>query len=108
MSGFVAEFSILTGSFPQLPHFVLLAMFGIVFVAAYHLWAIQRALFGPYNEYLGDIHDIAIYELIPLAILVALIIVLGTPNPVCNHLYHGVMQPTATHILSILPEGGLL
>ena len=24
------------------------------------------------------------------------------------HLYHGVMQPTATHILSILPEGGLL
>ncbi|MHC1565692.1 MAG: complex I subunit 4 family protein [Candidatus Syntropharchaeales archaeon] len=108
MSGFVAEFAILTGSFSQIPIFVLLAMFGIVFVAAYHLWAIQRALFGPYNEHLGDIHDIAIYELIPLAILVALIIVLGTPNPICSHLFAEVMQPTATHILSMLPQGGLL
>jgi len=108
MSGFVAEFAILTGSFPQLPIFVLLAMFGIVFVAAYHLWAIQRALFGPYNESLGKIHDIAIYELLALAILVVLIIVLGTPNPVCNHLFAEVMQPTAANILSVLPKGGLL
>ncbi len=83
MSGFIAEFLVLVNSYFTLPTFVTLALFGIVFTAGYHLWAMQRAMFGTYNEKLGHIHDIANYEMISMAMLVLLIIYFGlNPNPV--------------------------
>jgi proton-translocating NADH-quinone oxidoreductase chain M len=85
MSGFVAEFLVLTGSYITLPVFALLAMLGIVATAGYHLWAMQRAMFGSFNEKLGDLHDLAFYEMMPMAILVLLIILFGVyPGPVIN------------------------
>ncbi len=51
-SGFVAEFGILAGSYHTMPIFVILAAISIPFTAGYHLWAVQRTMFGPYNEYL--------------------------------------------------------
>jgi NADH-quinone oxidoreductase subunit M len=64
---------------------VILALFGIVFTAGYHLWAMQRAVFGTYNEKLGHIHDGANYEIASMAILVLLVIYFGlNPNPVLN------------------------
>lgn len=85
MSGFVAEFLVLTGSYLTLPIFALLAFLGIVATAGYHLWAMQRAMFGSYNEKLGEIHDLAYYEMIPMALLVFLIILFGlNPGPVIN------------------------
>lgn len=85
MSGFVAEFLVLTGSYLTLPVFALLAFLGIVATAGYHLWAMQRAMFGSFNEKLGDIHDIAFYEMVPMALLVLLIILFGVyPGPVIN------------------------
>ncbi|MCE8429630.1 MAG: NuoM family protein, partial [Candidatus Methanoperedens sp.] len=53
MSGFIAEFLVLVNSYFTLPTFVILALFGIVFTAGYHLWAMQRAVFGTFNEKLG-------------------------------------------------------
>jgi proton-translocating NADH-quinone oxidoreductase chain M len=83
MSGFVAEFFVLTGSYLTLPVYALLAMLGIVATAGYHLWALQRAMFGSYNEKLGNPHDLAFYEMMPMAILVLLIILFGVyPGPV--------------------------
>ncbi len=85
MSGFVAEFLVLVNSYITLPTFVILALFGIVFTAGYHLWAMQRAVFGTYNEKLGHIHDGAGYEIAAMAILVLLIIFFGlNPSPVLN------------------------
>ncbi len=85
MSGFIAEFLILVNSYFTLPTFVILALFGIVFTAGYHLWAMQRAVFGTYNEKLGHIHDGANYEVASMAILVLLIIFFGlNPNPILN------------------------
>jgi proton-translocating NADH-quinone oxidoreductase chain M len=85
MSGFIAEFLILANSYFTLPTFVILALFGIVFTAGYHLWSMQRAVFGTYNEKLGHIHDIATYEMVSMAILVLLVIFFGlNPNPVLN------------------------
>jgi len=46
MSGFIAELLVLINSYINLPTFVILALFGIVFTAGYHLWAMQRAVFG--------------------------------------------------------------
>ena len=85
MSGFIAEFLVLVNSYFNLPFFVILALFGIVFTAGYHLWAMQRAVFGTYNEKLGHIHDMAGYEMLSMAILVLLVIFFGLyPNPVLN------------------------
>jgi len=85
MSGFIAEFLVLVNSYFTLPTFVILALFGIVFTAGYHLWAMQRAVFGTYNEKLGHIHDGANYEIASMAILVLLVIYFGlNPNPVLN------------------------
>ncbi len=83
MSGFIAEFLVLVNSYFTLPTFVILALFGIVFTAGYHLWAMQRAVFGTYNEKLGHIHDAANYEVISMSIFVLLVIFFGLyPNPV--------------------------
>lgn len=85
MSGFIAEFLVLVNSYFTLPTFVILALFGIVFTAAYHLWAMQRAVFGTYNEKLGHIHDGAGYEMAAMAVLVLLIIYFGlNPSSMLN------------------------
>ena len=83
MAGFMGELFVFLGAFestvlPAAPLFTAAAMFGIVIVAGYLLWAMQRSLFGPYRletDYeLGraPLHDIA-----PLVVLVALVIALG-------------------------------
>ncbi len=85
MSGFIAELLVLVTSYANLPTFVILALFGIVFTAGYHLWAMQRAVFGTFNEKLGHIHDGANYEIASMAVLILLIIFFGLyPNPVLN------------------------
>lgn len=104
MSGFIAEFSILVGSYPQLPYFVIIAITSIPVVAGYHLWAVQRAMFGPYNEHLGNITDVTWYEFAALAMWVFLIILLGIyPMPIFD-----MMNSTATYFVgSVLPTGGI-
>lgn len=85
MSGFIAEFLVLVNSYFTLPTFVVLALFGIVFTAGYHLWAMQRAVFGTYNEKLGHIHDMASYEMVSMSVLILLVIFFGLyPNPVLD------------------------
>ncbi|HEX7627498.1 MAG TPA: NuoM family protein [Candidatus Methanoperedens sp.] len=100
MSGFIAEFLILVNSYFTLPTFVILALFGIVFTAGYHLWAMQRAVFGTYNEKLGHIHDGASYEIASMAILVLLVIYFGlNPNPVLD------MMTTSANQLLVMVTG---
>ena len=83
MSGFAAEFMVFYGAFgstvlPSAPLFTALAMFGIVIVAGYLLYAMQRSLFGPFRletEY--EIRRAPLHDLAPLFVLLALIIALG-------------------------------
>lgn len=104
MSGFIAEFLILVNSYFTLPTFVILALFGIVFTAGYHLWAMQRAVFGTYNEKLGHIHDGADYEIASMAILILLIIFFGLyPNPVLN-----MMTTNAEQLLKFVVLRGVI
>ncbi len=104
MSGFIAEFLILVNSYFTLPTFVILALFGIVFTAGYHLWAMQRAVFGTYNEKLGHIHDGADYEIASMAILILLIIFFGlNPNPVLN-----MMTTNAEQLLNFVVLRGVI
>ncbi|MEO8577433.1 MAG: NADH-quinone oxidoreductase subunit M [Gemmatimonadales bacterium] len=87
-NGFVGEFLVLVGSFRPYPIFTTVAATGVIFAAAYLLWAIQRVLFNPLdkkeNEHIPDLNwrEIAI-----MAPLVAVIIWLGIyPAPVLRRM----------------------
>jgi NADH-quinone oxidoreductase subunit M len=84
MAGFAAELFIFLGAFestvlPSAPLFTAVAMFGIVVVAGYLLWAMQRSLFGPYRlETDYEITNAPVHDVVPIVTLVILIIALGT------------------------------
>ncbi|MCO5383013.1 MAG: F(420)H(2) dehydrogenase subunit M [Methanosarcina barkeri] len=85
LTGFIAEFLVLTFSFANLPGFVLIALLAIVITAGYHLWAMQRAMFGVYNEKLGDVRDINSLQVFSMAVIALLVLYFGwNPNPVLN------------------------
>jgi NADH-quinone oxidoreductase subunit M len=83
-NGFVGEFLVLIGSFRTHPFFTTLATTGVIFAAAYLLWAIQRILFNtmdkPENASLTDLNA---RELGVMGALVVAILWLGIyPAPV--------------------------
>ena len=85
LTGFIAEFLVLTFTYVNLPGFVLFALLAIVITAGYHLWAMQRAMFGVYNEKLGDIRDINSLQVFSMAAIALLVLYFGlNPSPVLN------------------------
>ena len=84
MAGFAAELFIFLGAFrstvlPAAPLFTAVAMFGIVVVAGYLLWAMQRSLFGPFRlETDYDVGRAPVHDVAAIVTLVGLIILLGT------------------------------
>jgi NADH-quinone oxidoreductase subunit M len=84
MAGFAAELFIFIGAFQSTvltaaPVFTAVAMFGIVVVAGYLLWAMQRSLFGPFRlETDYELGRAPIHDVVPIVTLVLLIVALGT------------------------------
>ena len=83
MAGFAAEFFVFVGSFGAAfagaPVFTSVAMFGIVVVAGYLLWSMQRTLFGPFrSETDYEVVPAAVHDVVPLLVLIVFIIALGT------------------------------
>ncbi len=88
LNGFVGEFLVLVGSFRAYPVATGIATTGVIFAAAYLLWALQRMIFNkldkPENE---SISDLTARELVVLAPLVAGIVWMGLyPKPVLDRL----------------------
>ncbi|PSP77754.1 oxidoreductase [Halobacteriales archaeon QS_1_68_20] len=81
MSGFAAEVFIFLGAFDAFagaPWFTAAAMFGIVIVAGYLLFAMQRSLFGPFRlETDYEVGRAPLHDVVPLVVLVATIVLLG-------------------------------
>jgi NADH-quinone oxidoreductase subunit M len=82
-NGFIGEFLVLLGSFDAYPWATVIATTGVIFAAAYLLWALQRLIFNklanPENARLPDLSG---RELAVLAPLVALILWIGVyPKP---------------------------
>jgi NADH-quinone oxidoreductase subunit M len=73
-NGFVGEFLVLIGSFRTQPVYATIATTGVIFAAAYLLWAIQRILFNkldkPQNEHIPDLNWREIGLLTPLLICI--------------------------------------
>jgi len=87
-NGFVGEFLVLLGSFRTHPWAAAIAATGVIFAAAYLLWAIQRILFQrldrPENARLPDL---SARELAVLAPLVACIVWIGVyPAPILRRI----------------------
>ena len=83
MTGFIAELSVLTGTYDASPLLAGLALIGIVVTAAYMLWMLQRVLLGPLNPKWEKMPDADGREVLSLAPLMALMLFFGIlPGPV--------------------------
>jgi len=103
MAGFAGELFIFLGGFSaefayaQL--FTALAMFGIVIVAGYLLFAMQRVLFGPFEadtDY--DIVPAATHDTVPIVTLIVFVVVLGT----VPELIYGMIQDAVTPMVDAM------
>jgi NADH-quinone oxidoreductase subunit M len=72
LNGFIGEFLVLLGSFKAYPWATGIATTGVIFAAAYLLWALQRMIFNrldnPENERLTDLNRRELAVLLPLII----------------------------------------
>ncbi len=101
-NGFIGEFLVLVGSFRTQPIWTLLATSGVIFAAAYLLWAIQRILFQPVthpeNERLTDLN---VREMVIMAALVIPILWIGIyPKPILDR-----MERSAAQFISDVERG---
>ena len=88
LNGFVGEFLVLLGSFGRHPWATGLATTGVIFAAAYLLWALQRILYNPLDKPENrSLTDLNLRELVVLAPLLAGIVWLGLyPAPVLRRM----------------------
>jgi NADH-quinone oxidoreductase subunit M len=88
LNGFVGEFLVLLGSFEAYPWATGIATTGVIFAAAYLLWALQRMIFNPLDKPENEgLTDLTRRELVVLVPLVAGIVWLGLfPGPVLRRM----------------------
>ncbi|HEX5436862.1 MAG TPA: NADH-quinone oxidoreductase subunit M [Gemmatimonadaceae bacterium] len=103
-NGFVGEFLVLLGSFKTHPYMALIATSGVIFAAAYLLWAIQRILFNrldkPENEGLRDLNR---RELAMMGVLTAAILWIGIyPAPILRR-----MESSSRYFVQTVEQGAL-
>jgi NADH-quinone oxidoreductase subunit M len=98
LNGFVGEFLVLLGSFGAHPWATGIATTGVIFAAAYLLWALQRIVFNRLaNEENARIPDLSPRELAVLLPLVAVILWMGlAPGPVLRR-----MEPAAARYVEL-------
>ena len=92
MTGFIAEISVLVGTFAASTLIAGLALIGLVVTAAYMLWMLQRVLLGPLNPKFEKMPDADTREVISLAPLMALTLLFGVlPGPILA-IFNGASQ----------------
>ena len=73
-NGFVGEFLVLLGAFRTLPWAAAIATTGVIFAAAYLLWALQRIIYQrldkPENEKLPDLTPREFVIVVPLIVMI--------------------------------------
>jgi NADH-quinone oxidoreductase subunit M len=77
LCGFIAEFMVLSGSFPTLMTYTIISATAVIITAAYYLWAIHRMFLGKLNEAYRGFPDLNWRERLSLYPLGALVVVLG-------------------------------
>jgi NADH-quinone oxidoreductase subunit M len=81
LSGFIGEALVFVGAFPVYRVITILAMTGVIFTAAYHLWAMQRVQLGKWNDAnwpdKSHFPDMNLRETLTLIPVAALVLILG-------------------------------
>ena len=77
LAGFVAEFHVFTGALSVLPVLAGIGLLGIVLTAALFLRMLQQVLLGPLPDTLAGWPDLRRVEVGVLAVLLALVVVIG-------------------------------
>jgi len=106
LSGFIGEALTFVGAFPVFPLLTILAASGVIFTAAYHLWAMQRIFLGKFREewrtshaleeWKGRFPEMTLRETLTLAPMGVIVLVLGFwPRPLLNLIDVGVSDLTA-------------
>ena len=102
LNGFVGEFLVLLGSFGTYPWATGIATTGVIFAAAYLLWALQRMIFNrldkPDNERLLDLTPRELAVLVPL--LVGIVWLGLYPGPVLRR-----MEPASRRFVEAVQPG---
>jgi NADH-quinone oxidoreductase subunit M len=102
LSGFVGEFLVLVGSFARFPWATGLAATGVIFAAAYLLWALQRIIFNRLdrleNEHLPDLSPRELWVVLPL--VVGMVWLGLYPGPVLVR-----MEASAQHYVGLVQPG---
>ena len=94
--GFAAEYGVFVGVYAAFGLWVFVPILTVVFTAAYYIFAMQRALFGPLNPKWEKYEDMKDFEVAPLSVLVVAFAVFGIVPIVIYQL----ITPWATHILA--------
>ena len=99
LNGFVGEFLVLLGSFGAYPWATGIATTGVIFAAAYLLWALQRIIFNRLDHAENEsLTDLTPRELAVMAPLLAGILWLGLyPAPVLRR-----MEPASQRYLQLV------
>ena len=97
MAVFVSELSVFIAFFESHGYLLLLPIFGMVITAGYHLWALQRAIFGPESEKIDikEVREAPWYEMYPMFILIFIAAFFGI-------FPHYLMDPISTASYDIL------
>jgi NADH-quinone oxidoreductase subunit M len=111
-NGFIGEFLVLVGSWGPYPWATAIAATGVIFAAAYLLWALQRIIYNkldkPENENLPDLSK---REVLVLAPLLACILWIGLyPKPLLDRIDASTQQLITTvqeHRVSPAPAPSL-
>lgn len=103
MAVFVAELAVFIAFFQSHGYWLLLPIFGMVLTAGYHLWALQRAVFGTDSKEIemGKVHEAPWYELYPMFTLIIIAAIFGI-------FPHYLMDPINTACYDILRFMGVL
>ncbi|HKT59464.1 MAG TPA: NADH-quinone oxidoreductase subunit M [Gemmatimonadales bacterium] len=102
LNGFIGEFLVLLGSFTAFPWATGIATTGVIFAAAYLLWALQRIIFNRLDDRENEhLHDLTPRELVVMVPLVLGIVWLGLyPKPVLER-----MEPASRRFLEAAAPG---
>jgi len=91
LAGFIAEFLVFLGSLPVWGVPTILGVFTIVITAGYMLWLVERVFFGPERPEWAHVGDASPREVVTVAMLVAVIVLIGVfPSVLGNMITAGV------------------
>jgi NADH-quinone oxidoreductase subunit M len=93
--GFAAEYAVFVGVYAAFGLFVFIPILTVVFTAAYFIFAMQRAIFGPLNPRWEKMKDLEDFEAAPLSILAVTFAIFG----ILPILIYQLLTPWATAIL---------